>query len=175
MENRNTNEPIKNDNLILISKSRIITLSMIMIVFGAFGVVLGFLTIANSRKFEIPAMIFAVLAILGGLYAIYFAIKCLCSSRVQLQFKKDGISYRDVRKHVIGRNIDGITLGFYSNTKFYFLPYAVIEKVSLKKFAFGCSLIQIDTKQNEVIYLPILLDSCKEVDELAHLIDKKRQ
>ncbi len=164
-----------NEDAVLISNSRLITVSSVMVVFGAFGMLIGIYTIVNYDQFKIPALIIAIGAILGSSYALYFAVKCLLVTRVQLQFNKDGISYRDVRKHVIGRNLTGIVLGFYINTKFYFLSYATIEKVSLKKVNLGCNLIRIDTKLNEVIYLPILLDSCKEVDELANLIDKKRQ
>lgn len=47
--------------------------------------------------------------------------------------------------------------------------------MSLQKVSLACDLIRIDTKLNEVIYLPILLHSRKEVDELANLINKKRQ
>ena len=165
----------QNEDTVLISNSRLVTVSSVMVVFGAFGMLIGIYTIVNYRQFEIPALIIAIGAILGSSYALYFAVKCLLVTRVQLQFNKDGISYRDVRKHVVGRNLTGIVLSFYINTKFYFLSYATIEKVSLEKVNLGCNLIRIDTKLNEVIYLPILLDSCKEVDELANLIDKKRQ
>ena len=146
-----------------------------MFIFGAFGMLIGIYTLLHHQQFEIPAVIFAIGAILGSSYALYFAVKCLLVTRVQLQFNKDGISYRDVRKHVIGKNITGIGLGFYINTKFYFLPYSNIENVSLKKVVLGCNLIRIDTKLNEVIYLPVLLDSFKETDELANLINEKRR
>lgn len=136
---------------------------------------MGIWTLLDYQNAEIPALIIAIGAIFGSGYAFYFALKCLFVTRVQLQFKEDGISYRDVRKYVTSRNLTGIGLGFYINTKFYFLPYSNIEKVSLKKYAFLCNLIKIDTKNNEVIYLPILLDRCKEVDALADLIVKKRQ
>ena len=173
MDKRKTK--LHEDDVVLISNSRLVTVSSVMFVFGAFGMLIGIYTLANYDQFEIPAVIIAFAAIFGSCYALWFAVKCLLVTRVQLQFKNDGISYRDVRKHVIGRNLTGIVLGFYINTKFYFLPYDTIEKVSLKKVTFACNLIRIDTKLNEVIYLPILLESCKEVDELANLINEKRQ
>ena len=163
------------DDVVLIPNSRLVTVSSVMLVFGGFGMLIGIYTIVNYHQFKIPAVIIAFAAIVGSCYALWFAVKCLLVTRVQLQFKKDGISYRDVRKHVIGRNLTGIGLGFYINTKFYFLAYDHIEKVSLQKVSLACNLIRIDTKLNEVIYLPILLDSCKEVDELANLINEKRQ
>ncbi|TDG35608.1 hypothetical protein EZJ43_13390 [Pedobacter changchengzhani] len=175
MENIKISVPTDNDDVVLISNSRLVTVSCVMVFFGAFGMLIGIYTLLNHQQFEIPALIFAILAILGSSYALWFAVKCFLVTRVQSRFEKDGLSYRDVRKHVTGRNITGIGLGFYINTKFYFLPYANIEKVSLKKVSIGCNLICIDTKLNEVIYLPILLDSCKEVDELANLIEEKRQ
>ena len=173
MENRKTTE--SDDNVLIISKSRLVTVSSVMFIFGAFGMLIGIYTLLHHQQFEIPAVIFAILAIVGSSYALYFVIKCLLVSCVQLQFNKDGLSYRDVRKHVIGRNLNGMGLSFYINTKFYFLPYANIEKVSLKKVSFGCNLIRIDTTLNGLIYLPLVLDSCKEVDELANLIEEKRK
>ena len=175
MENRKINTTPDSDDVVLISNSRLVTVSSIMLVFGAFGMLIGIYTIVNDQQFKIPAVIFAILAIFGSGYSLYFAVKCLLVTRVQLQFAKDGISYRDVRKHVTGRNVMGIGLGFYINTKFYFLSYKNIEEVSLKKNYLGCNMIRIDTKLNEVIYLPILLDSCKEVDRLANLINEKRR
>lgn len=140
MEPKKINITPDSDDVVLISNSRLVTVSCVMSVTGTFGILIGIYTILNYHQFKIPAVIFAILAIVGSSYALYFVIKCLLVSCVQLQFNKDGLSYRDVRKHVIGRNLNGMGLSFYINTKFYFLPYANIEKVSLKKLVLGVTL-----------------------------------
>lgn len=175
MEQRNANTTPNTNGVVLIANSRLIMISFIMFVFGAFGGILGIATLLNHLQFETMAIIFSVFAILGSVYALYFGVKCQLITRVQLEFKPDGISYRDIRKHIMARNPQGLGLGFYINTKFYFLSYSSIEKVTLENIGVWCKVIRIDTKLKEVIYLPILLESCKEIEELANLIDKKRQ
>lgn len=156
---------------ILISTSRIVTLSVGLFIVGLLP---GMICIGALTLYEGPNIIrfiAAIVCLMGALYCIFLAIKCLYVDKVQFQFTNTGIKYKKIAEP-FDEYKQNVGIRFYFTQTFCFLDYESILEAGIKK-KYGGRIIYVLCKSGEQIYIPILLDHFRDIEELVKLINQR--
>lgn len=167
--------PLNTNIKILIPVNRIFILTSALMITGLFCVYLSYFFLIELKTINFKTIILTVCSLIFGGLLFLFSLKILSNNRLQLEINNEALKFRDVRKQAIGRNKTGVGMKFYSTRKFCIIKFKDIVKVAHEKHSFQCKLIYIVTKDYKKIYIPLLLDSCKAVNEIANIIDRKYQ
>ncbi|SDE87721.1 hypothetical protein SAMN05216464_110153 [Mucilaginibacter pineti] len=152
---------------ILISPSRVIFFSMVLILFPvgvlAFFIYSGFL---QRFKWTSPESYPPLLSILILGFVLYKGVRLWMRRNevVQLRFTTAGIEYMPVDISGVGRGRGASIVTMYFKTKMVFLNYNDMDAIAIDKNAWRGDMIRITTISKGVIFLPFLPNDDDQLD-----------
>lgn len=109
----------------------------------------------------------------GAVSAIYVGIRSLCTPRLQLRLTPTGIEYKKISGNY-GNYKTNVGVDFYWIRQFRLMPYNAISDVAVEKSGWRCLLCVFD-QEEEKIYIPVSVNSCKEIEQMVKAIGTRLQ